>query len=107
MDNKKVTHFLLKEDGQSTVEYIMLLVVVMGMGIAVFKSGPFQNLVGPNSSVFQVMAKKMEYSYRNGNNETIDSFAEGGSNYTTPVHEVYFNKNDGKGRFFGPTTGYE
>jgi hypothetical protein len=106
MDNKRFSNILL-EEGQSTVEYIMLFVVVMGLGLLVFKSASFQNLMGPNSSVFQVMAKKMEYSYRNGHNETIDNFAEGGSNYTAPQHEVYWNKNDGKSRFFGPTSSYE
>ncbi|OIQ18546.1 MAG: hypothetical protein BM556_09840 [Bacteriovorax sp. MedPE-SWde] len=107
MDNKKIPRFLLGRSGQSTVEYIMLLVVIMSLGLLVFKSAAFKNVLGPNSSMFAAMAKKMEFSYRYGHNGTDDTFRDSGNDYKTPEHDAYRNKDDGRSRFFAPTSKYE
>ena len=108
MDNKRKARLLLgSEAGQSTVEYVLLFAVVASLSVTVFKSATFQQFLGPNSSLFQVMAKKMEFSYRNGHNGTDDEFADGGSNYQAVNHGIFYNRDDGKSRFFSPTAKYE
>lgn len=90
---------LLNQAGQSTVEYILLMVVLMTMGLAFFKSNAFENFFGPNSGVFTAIARKMEFSYRYGHNGIEDTYGE---NYTSEGHEAYFNNEEGKSRFFAP-----
>lgn len=104
MDNKRKVHILIRsEEGQSTVEYILLFVVVASLAITVFKSSTFQQFLGPNSSLFAAMAKRMEFSYRNGHNGLEDTF----NDYKTTDHEAYKNKDDNRSRFFAPTSAYE
>jgi len=105
MDNKRKARLLLnKEEGQSTVEYVLLFAVVATLSMSVFKSATFQEFLGPNSSLFLAMSKKMVFSYRYGHNGTEDDYD---NTYKTPTHAAYYNKDDGKSRFFAPTVKYE
>ncbi len=94
---------VLNNRGQSTVEYIMLFLVVMTLTMSVFKSQAFKEFFGENSSFFEAIIKKIEYSYRYGT-----EFNEAGYQLPHPSAGAG-NPNffDGaNSRFFAPTTKY-
>lgn len=92
--------FLKNEAGQSTVEYILLLSVLVTIGITIFKSQPFLKLFGPDSQVFDILKRKVEYSYRHGS-DGIDADT---SNYNGD-HKTYVLES-GDARFFTPKKTY-
>lgn len=53
-----------KEGGQSTIEYVLLLSVVMLLVAVVLRSPLFADLLGEDSSFFKILKDRMEYSYR-------------------------------------------
>lgn len=93
----------MRQKGQSTIEYILLLAVVMLLVSVVFKSPLFTELLGEDSSFFKVLKNRMEFSYRYthaGNRE--DSGLE---NITSAAQHESYSKNS-KSRFAGATTEY-
>lgn len=63
MGNKK-DFFILNENGQSTVEYILLMVVVVAMISTVFNSSYFKQFFGSNSAFFTTLGAAIERNYR-------------------------------------------
>lgn len=97
MDKTKL--LLLNENGQSAVEYILMLVVVVGLSFSVIKSRAFQDFLGSESPFFTAMILRIEYSYRHGR--------EGDSNnlgYTN--HDTFYDPNGNKSRFFSAKEPY-
>jgi len=92
-----------RQKGQSTIEYILLLAVVMLLISVVFKSPLFIELLGEDSSFFKILKDRMEFSYRythaglkeDSGLDDINSAAR---------HESY-SKNS-KSRFAGGTSEY-
>ncbi|MGI4991407.1 hypothetical protein ACRXCV_02190 [Halobacteriovorax sp. GFR7] len=101
MENKKV-YILLGHKGQSTVEYILLFVVVTSFAMLVFKSEGFQNMVG--EGMFGTLARSMEYSARYGDKGSVDTY---GKTYGNPVHPLYYNNDEGRSHFFSPVGVYD
>ncbi len=101
MENKKI-YFHLNNRGQSTVEYILLLVVIASLVMVVFKSNAFNNMVG--QGMWGTLAGSMEYTARYGENGSEDTF---GANYNTPTHPLYYNQNISRSRFFSPVEVYD
>lgn len=64
MGNKISFKILKREKGQSTVEYILLLVVVMMFVNTVINSDLFKRFFGGNSPFFQTMATGIARNYR-------------------------------------------
>ncbi len=64
MGNKISFKILKSRAGQSTVEYVLLLVVVMVFVNTVIRSETFQSFFGENSSFFNTMATGIARSYR-------------------------------------------
>lgn len=93
---------VLNEKGQSTIEYILLIVVVVSVASALFNSAAFKRFVGEDSEFMQKAYKEMSYAYRHGRMGTTE---EDVSNYTRD-HETFFNKEEGRSRFFAPTSQY-
>ena len=62
MGNKK---YIVLEAGQSTVEYILLLAVVITIVNSVFNSDGFQNIFGGQGTFAKVYKEELEFSYRN------------------------------------------
>lgn len=91
---------ILNQKGQSTVEYILLLVVVVSIATALMNSATFKKFVGKDSALMQKMVKQMSYSYRHGRLGQDDT-----SNYNGE-HETYFDKSTGSSRFFTPRSSY-
>lgn len=88
---------LRNSKGQSTVEYILLLAVVVGIAATIFKATDFNNIFGPNGSVAQEYKDRLEFAYRHG------LIVRGGRlvpDYSSGRHESYNN------RFFSASEGY-
>ncbi len=90
----------MNRQGQSLVEYILLLGMLLMIGVSIFKSDAFKNIFGEDSALFAKLRKQFEYEYRHGlsgnNDRTNESY--GGE------HESFFT--GGKTRFFSPETPY-
>lgn len=52
--------------GQSSVEYILLLAVVVALAMGVFRSRQFQSFFGDDSEFFEAMKEHIEVNYRFG-----------------------------------------
>lgn len=100
MENKR-HYLLLNKKGQSTVEYILLFVVVTTFAMTIFKSDAFQDMIG--EGMFGTLARSMEYSARYGTKGTVDGY---GSNYSNPRHPLYYNEAKGQTHFFSPREPY-
>jgi len=64
MGNKISFKILKRESGQSTVEYILLLVVVLVFVNTVIRSDVFKRFFGGNSAFFKTIASGIERNYR-------------------------------------------
>lgn len=103
MENR---HFKLEgESGQSAVEYILLLMVMVSLGMTVFKSDVFKNFMGPDSVYFETLRKRFEYTYRFGSPPIPGTDAGDSDGYSTR-HDNYYNSNAGQTRFFTPAESY-
>ncbi len=58
--------FSLKQSGQSVVEYVFLLVVVVFLLMTFFNSDLFQMYLGSGGKYYQTFSQQFEYSYRHG-----------------------------------------
>lgn len=85
--------FSLKQTGQSTVEYLLLLVVVTALAFSIYNSARFKQFLGPDSEFFAIVQKKIEFSYRHG----FDSQEE--DTGTVANHYTYI-KDGTESRFF-------
>jgi hypothetical protein len=91
---------ILNQRGQSAIEYILLLVVVVSLATAFMNSDTFKQFVGKDSILMQKLVRQMSYSYRHGREGQLDE-----SDYDT-AHETYYNKEEGNSRFFTPISAY-
>ena len=89
----------LNNKGQSTVEYVLLLVVVVSLASMIFKTRLFQNFFGEDSDFVATLINRMEYSYRHGRMGEDDQL-----NYQN--HPTFYNKEQNKSRFFSPLSAY-
>lgn len=97
---EQTKNLLLRSNkGQSTVEYILLLLVVSVLGFSVLKSDQFKKFFGKDSVFFKTIALQMQYSYRHGRLGTLgeiesDPYSYGGR------HDTYKMNGNEKSRFF-------
>lgn len=85
--------FPLKQQGQSTVEYLLLLVVVTALAFSIYNSARFKNFLGPDSEFFAIVQKKIEFSYRHGYDSQQDDTGTVSNHFT-------FIKDGNESRFF-------
>ena len=85
--------------GQSTVEYLLLLVVVISLASVVFKTRLFQEIFGRDSDFIAALIGRMEYAYRHGRMGEVDH-----PDYRE--HPTFYNKSENKSRFFSPAEAY-
>ena len=69
---------IINQKGQSTVEYVLLLVVVVSLAAAFMNSDTFKKFVGKDSQLIQKLARQIVYSYRHG----LNGDDESGTNYS-------------------------
>ena len=81
------------QKGQTFVEYILLILVVVTMISQVIRSDLFQSNFGKGGKLSQVTKGSYEYNYRHARNGTTPHNAQN-FNYTGADHESY------AGRFY-------
>lgn len=89
----------LNSRGQSTVEYILLLSVLISLALIVFHSDAFKKFFSEDSEFFSKLVERMEYSYRHGR-------LGKGNDLNFQKHQTYFNKDENRSRFFSPAEKY-
>jgi hypothetical protein len=96
---------LKNQDGQSVLEYVLLLAVVVSLAMTVFKSKAVQELLGPDSVFFQTLRDRYEFSYRYGSLPGEGQDPSAGNGYSN-THESYYNSAQSQTRFFTPAEPY-
>jgi hypothetical protein len=94
LGNQKQNLFL-RNDGQSTVEYVLLLMVVVTLSLSVFRGRKFQEFFGKDSEFFIAMGKRIEFAYQHG----YEGPDTGPVNYNGN-HPTFFDPSTGSSRFF-------
>ncbi|MBF0299104.1 MAG: hypothetical protein HQK51_10315 [Oligoflexia bacterium] len=92
--------FIKTDKGQSMVEYIMLLVVVVSFALIIFKHPKFAEMLGPNGTLYTKVRKNIEHSYKHAYPYTEDDTDVDfpGRGVERGEHLSYFSK--GQTRFF-------
>ena len=98
----------INENGQSLVEYVLMLFVIVAIVSTLTQSKVFKSMFGEDSEFFNAMRGYIEYTYQHG------SFEKKGRtyNYTdnSLEHGTYVNENPKKGskstHFFIPLDKY-
>jgi|SaaInlStandDraft_2_1057019.scaffolds.fasta_scaffold365943_1 hypothetical protein len=95
MGTKKINILVSNESGQSMVEYIMVLGVVLILTFSVLQSERFKDFFGSQSPVLQALRLRMMYSYRHGTFGQEDS-----TDYNSGTHDTYKVPDENNSRFF-------
>ena len=95
MGNKRVHTLLKNESGQTTVEYILLLAVVITFMTTIWNSKALKNFIGEDSDFFNALAQGIRVNYQFAATVTPDTETP-----DAPVlnHPSYYNA--GQSRFF-------
>lgn len=88
--------------GQATIEYILLVVVLLGLLGMVFNSSLFKEFQKGGSLLSQI-ANYIQYCYRHTTPDQVKEKYP--ANYQQINHPSYQGQ-DGNSRFFGPIEGY-
>jgi hypothetical protein len=86
--------------GQSLIEYLMLLSVIMILGFSIFNSDKFKKMTGADSEVFNSYKRHIEYTYMHGL-----SGSSNGANIKPDyikIHDTYWNNEKNTTHFFTP-----
>lgn len=104
--NKSRTFYFLKnQSGQSVVEYVLLVAVLMSFVVLVFSSDRFRGLFGTGSDFSQSFANRIACNYRFASNTQVQNCSELNRAYQERIHPTYF-PSGGQTRFFGPRSPY-
>ena len=96
--------FILVEDGQSTVEYLLLLAVVIAIVTAVFYSACFKERFGEGGRFARAIKDETQWNYRHGS-----PGRQAGNvpiTYPNATHPTYYNSSRSSSHFFGPVDIY-
>lgn len=93
--------FQLTYSGQSTVEYILLVGVIVLVLMVILNSAAFKKYFDINSGVYQQLKYNIEHSYRHAYPDPkAKSFDKNPSSRYQQIHSSYYG--DGDSRFFVP-----
>ncbi len=96
---------LLNQQGQTVVEYILLLSVAMSLVVTFYKSDTFQKLFGKQGSVGKLYKLEGEWGYRHALLKGRKAGEPRGRYNSAEDHPSYYSGSDT--RFFGPSDPYE
>jgi hypothetical protein len=96
---------LKNEKGQTVVEYILLLAVVVSLVTTFYRSKIFQKLFGEQGTIGSKIKTEAEFGYRHAyiNGATVDN----PDNYPGTSHPSYYDPKTSTTRFFGPKNPYQ
>jgi hypothetical protein len=94
--------FLKNSQGQSVVEYILLLAVLSTLTFGLMNNKRFKGLIKGDRGLFVSLRHRMEYSYRYGRelNSDVDIEDAMSFKYQTNKHDTYYNEKENLSRFF-------
>lgn len=95
----------LDQLGQSTVEYVLLLAVVVSLVFTVINSARFKDLLGEGGGFALRMKDEMEWNYRFASQYYGDASAFN-VNLGSRNHPGYYNQRKGATHFIGPLRPY-
>lgn len=101
--NKNFNLKKLDQKGQSTVEYLLLIAVIISLISTVFKSQAFRNIFGEEGTFAAEFRKEIEFSYRHGLRGR--QFLPETINYNDR-HDTYLETSGTLTRFFGAKDEY-
>jgi hypothetical protein len=100
-----------QERGQTTVEYILLFVVVISLVLTVYKSAAFRRMFGEQGEIGLKIKAQNEFSYRHAfhiggaQREAIPDIPRENKDIT--IHPSYVDSSSAnESRFFGPKEPY-
>ena len=94
---------LHSEEGQTLVEYILLLAVAMSLMMTFYNSQMFRRLFGNQGALGKKIKAESEFSYRHafmGGTDVPRGTRDGAT------HPSYYDESKGETRFFGPKNTY-
>lgn len=96
--------FYLAQDGQSTVEYLLLLAVIIAIATTILNSTRFKDLIGENGKFAKTIKSETQWNYRHG----LPGRDPGTPQILFPgaTHPTYYNGARSKSHFFGPVDPY-
>lgn len=92
---------IINQTGQTTVEYILIISVVVVLIVSVFNSKLFQDNLGPEGKYLKEYKQQFEFAYRNA----YPYDGEKGV-YSNKTHPSYIKSGDNETRFFIPKVPY-
>lgn len=102
MAKLRTVKILKNNKGQSVVEYILLLSVIVSISYIIYHNRRFQAFARGDAGFFASMKKGISYSYRYGRDVNTASNYDNQMNfeYQSSGHDTYFNSQEGQSRFF-------
>lgn len=94
-----------REQGQTMVEYILLLAVVISLITTFYNSDFFKRLFGQQGSLGKMIKEEAEFGYRHAYLRNRPQ-GEMPANYYGPSHPSYQNTEKSETRFFGAKEPY-
>ena len=95
---------VLTESGQSTVEYILLIAVIVAILTTFVNSTRFREIMGEGGSFARAIKGETQWNYRFGSQGREPAAPR--IPYAGGVHPTYFNNAKNSSHFFGPKDPY-
>lgn len=96
------------EQGQTLVEYILLLTVALSLVLTFYNSETFKKLFGPQGEIGKKIKTQNEFAYRHAYTRREASFVDvPRDNREGSIHPSYHDASGNETRFFGPKEVYE
>lgn len=94
------------QEGQTVVEYILLLAVSASLVVTLYRSEVFRRFFGPQGSLGVKIKSQSEWGYRHAYMNPSSAGSEPDQYSEASSHPSYYNQASGEGRFFGPKDPY-
>lgn len=91
----------LDQNGQSVVEYILLLAVITALSYSLYSNPRFKKFFGERG-FFEAMRTRISFTYRYG----LDGNSDTDFEYNSNKHQTYLNEGKNSSRFFAPAQEY-
>lgn len=96
------------QQGQTVVEYILLLAVAVSIVTTFYNSATFQKYFGTNGQLGKVYKVESEWGYRHASMTGRGTTPEGNGLRPTIIdHASYYNQSKSQTHFFGPSDPYQ
>jgi len=93
------------QQGQTVVEYILLLVVAISLVLTFYRSAAFRRLFGEQGLMGEQIKSQTEFTYRHASPKGEASDVSR-NNKDGSIHPSYADPVNGGTRFFGPKRAY-